>query len=300
MFLNKNKSKHENKGKQGSTKSTNKGRAINIALLIVIFSILGFCGYNINKEFSKYWNAYEKSIETKNEASRQEKSVDWNKLKSTNPDTIGWIYCEDTIIDYPIVKSKNNSEYLTRGFDGSFNYSGTLFADNTTVNPFNDFNTTIYGHHMRDGSMFAVLDNWLQQDYFDKHPYIYIYTPEQNYKIKVLYAAHVKATNENIYKLPIETPTEKEKFLSAVKSSAITGNKNEDLSTSSNYVTLSTCAYVYHDARTIVVGKIIPVNKPVYEIEKHKDIKKDSKFKVFRKMMKEIFKEQWNDIKNKF
>ena len=57
---------------------------------------------------------------------------------------------------------------------------------------------------------------------------------------------------------------------------------------------------VYQDARTIVVGKIIPVNKPVYEIEKHKDIKKDSKFKVFRKMMKEIFKEQWNDIKNKF
>ena len=89
------------------------------------------------------------------------KKVDFKALKKRNSDIIGWIYCEDTVIDYPIVKGENNDEYIRHNLDHKWTVSGTLFVDSRNSADFSDYNTIIYGHYMYiDGSMFASLFNY--------------------------------------------------------------------------------------------------------------------------------------------
>ena len=111
-------------------------------------------------------------------------TVNFDELRKINKDVIGWIYVPGTVINYPVVQTNNNETYLHRIFDGKGNGSGTIFMDMDDKAPgMVDQQTTIYGHHMNDGSMFRTIDNTLQsQDEFDKIKYVYYITPEKTYK----------------------------------------------------------------------------------------------------------------------
>ena len=91
--------------------------------------------------------------------------IDFDKLAKVNPDVVGWLYYEGTVIDYPIVKGTDNDKYLYTSFDGSYGGCGTLFVDCVTEKPFEQFNTIVYGHHMKDGSMFNCLQKLKDPEY---------------------------------------------------------------------------------------------------------------------------------------
>ena len=92
-------------------------------------------------------------------------AVDFESLRESGPDIIGWLNLPDTVINYPVTQTDDNEYYLHHLYDGTYNKVGCLFADYENKADFSDRNTIIYGHNMRDGSMFAVLNEYDEQSY---------------------------------------------------------------------------------------------------------------------------------------
>lgn len=112
--------------------------------------------------------------------------IDFEALRAKNPDTVGWIRVPDTRIDYPIVQSEDNSEYLHTDFEGRDSVYGTVYLDCDSRPDFSGWNNPVYGHHMKDGSMFKDVVKFKDQDFFREHRYFEIYTPERTIHLKAL------------------------------------------------------------------------------------------------------------------
>ncbi len=183
--------------------------------------------------------------------------VDFDALRKINPDVIGWIYCPDTVINYPVLKRGDNDYYLHRNYKGERTDSGSIFVECANSDGFADSNTIIYGHHMRDGSMFASISKWFSQEYYEEHPVMYLLTPEQDYII-YLFSAYTTAAGSDAY-YAIRTPCrEMTEYLErAAERSQFTCDVT--LPGDERYVMLSTCAYAFENARSVLHGKLVPV-----------------------------------------
>lgn len=121
-------------------------------------------------------------------------SVDFEKLKKINPDIAGWIRIGGLGISYPIVQGADNEYYLTHTFYRKENKCGSIFMEAENSKDFSDFNTFVYGHNMKDKSMFARLNELQEEQAFVENPEFYIYTPQkgmQRYKIYSCYVANL-------------------------------------------------------------------------------------------------------------
>ncbi len=185
-------------------------------------------------------------------------SVDFDTLLAQCPDIIGWIYCEDTKINYPMVRGNDNDYYLHRFIDGSYNGGGTLFMDFKCSRDFSDTNSIIYGHHMNDGSMFASLKKYrTDPEYYSKHPTLYINTPTQNYRMDV-FAGFVCDADSDTYTIGFGSDASFQSWLARMVSQS---DFTTDVSVGpeDHIVTLSTCSYEWYDARYVVLGKLVPI-----------------------------------------
>jgi len=113
------------------------------------------------------------------------KDCDFHALQDINEDIIGWIVIPEPDISYPVVLGTDNSYYLEHTFDKKYSRVGSIFMDYRIQNPFEEKNTVLYGHHMRDKSMFAKLMNYQLKEAWDKNPYVYICTPTRVYLYEI-------------------------------------------------------------------------------------------------------------------
>jgi len=185
--------------------------------------------------------------------------IDFDALRKINPDVIGWLYYEDTIIDYPVVQGENNEMYLSMLFDRTWGGCGTLFADCITEAPFRQFNTIVYGHHMKDGTMFACLKELRDSEYCAKHPKLELSTPDGKFDLEI-WAFLNEPADSNIYLTNIKYEEDKQAYLDLIESLA-SYTTNVEVSTGDRLVMLSTCAYEFEEARYIVVCKMVPRNQ---------------------------------------
>ena len=180
--------------------------------------------------------------------------VDFEYLQEKNEDVMAWVYCPGTPINYPVVRGDDNDYYLNRLLDGTVNKSGSIFADCRNMVDFSDAHTIIYGHNMKDQSMFGSVNQYAKQDYYDQHPVWYINTPEQNYAV-VLLAGHVTAPNAEIYAFKGTADEPAQIVQNALKNSAFktsaTWQEGERL------VTFSTCHG--NSRRFILVGVLYEI-----------------------------------------
>ncbi len=123
-------------------------------------------------------------------------SVDFDALKAINEDVVGWIYVEALPISYPIVQGKDNDQYLHTTYEGTYNFAGSIFIDYENSPNFKDPNTIVYGHNMRDGSMFGLLSRMVTQDAWQDSPYFWILTPHHNYRYTIFSAYTTEAGSE--------------------------------------------------------------------------------------------------------
>lgn len=180
--------------------------------------------------------------------------VDFETLWQENEDIVAWLYCENTPIHYPIVQGNDNNYYLRRLLNGEYNINGTIFLDYRCQSDFRDFNSIIYGHHMKSGEMFGTLPNYKDQEYYDEHPVMYLLTPEQNYKIELV-AGYITPSDSDTYSLP-NTAEEKKAFLEhALQESTFVSSVS--VNETDSFVSLSTCSYEYENARYVVVGRLV-------------------------------------------
>ncbi|MBQ9067514.1 MAG: class B sortase [Eggerthellaceae bacterium] len=111
--------------------------------------------------------------------------VDWDYLRSVNPDVVAWVYMPGTRINYPVVHGVDNDQYLWTDFNRTSSRNGSIFVDSENSGKFDDANNVLYGHHMNDGSMFACVSNVLPDPgEFNAHRTIYVLTPTLNYKCR--------------------------------------------------------------------------------------------------------------------
>jgi len=120
-------------------------------------------------------------------------------LTEINPDFIGWIYIEG-IIDYPVVKGRNNSRYLNTTFTGQRNASGTIFMDYRQPGGFLDAVCILYGHNMRDGSMFAPLKQYLVPEFMEANPEITVATSDGELLVYKIFAARQTDIQDKVYR----------------------------------------------------------------------------------------------------
>lgn len=183
--------------------------------------------------------------------------VDFDVLLKTNPDVIGWIYCADTPINYPLAQGEDNDYYLYRMIDGTQNSSGTLFVDYRNAGDFSDSNTIVYGHNMKNKEMFGSLQNYKKQSYYDEHPVIWLLTPDASYKVELI-AGYVTAPNSEIYSVG---QTDDDIYVLANQAIEQSTFKSDfELSEGDRFLTLSTCSYEYDDARYVIIGRVIKIN----------------------------------------
>ncbi|MBD5455472.1 MAG: class B sortase [Lachnospiraceae bacterium] len=248
-------------------------RILLLFLLAVFFFSAGYIaftlyGYEEEKRFytdtaQQYMLLEEKENRKENTSSEPEGeieavpvSIDFESLRAVNSDIIGWIYCEDTVINYPVLQGADNDVYLHHTYEGNYSGAGSIFADAANRPDFADSNTIIYGHHMKNKTMFATLENWMDQDYYEEHPVMWLLTPKQNYKI-VLFSGYVTSAYSDTYTIFTGPCDEFNDYLKGcVEQSEF--KTDIELDEDGYYVVLSTCAYVFDNARYVLHGILIP------------------------------------------
>lgn len=187
-------------------------------------------------------------------ASSSTLEVDFESLQQVNPDIVGWLYCEDTVINYPVVQGEDNSYYLKHLFDGAYNANGCLFLDSRVNSDFSGNHSIIYGHHMRNGTMFSSLDGYKEQSYYDKHPTLLLITPSQNY-VMIIFAGYVASVEDSAWDVSFSNEIEFENWInSAIERSCFESNIHP--SAEDRILTLSTCSYEFDDARFVLLGTL--------------------------------------------
>lgn len=186
-------------------------------------------------------------------------TVDWEYLASVNSDIVGWLYCPDTVINYPVVQNEDHEYYLNHGFEGQTNSSGTLFADRDSVAGITQSHLIIYGHNMKDNSMFGILKNYTDRSYFEKHPIFYYLTPDGCYRVELICAMTVESVLSN-FPTYFSSTGDYQSYLNRITSGAYWVNSSA-VTTDHQLMTFSTCTYGsgYNDARLLVHGMMIPI-----------------------------------------
>lgn len=169
-------------------------------LLFLCFTAIAFFAGKILINQWKYKKA-QKEYDTLQKAVQTEKSINWKKLKRINKDIVAWIKVPGTKVSYPIVQGKDNSTYLHRTFHKKYNPSGCIFLDYKCKKDFMSDNNVIYGHHMRDGSMFATFVKYKNRSFWKKHQKIILYLPKETRTLKVIAARANKPKIKRIEKI---------------------------------------------------------------------------------------------------
>ncbi|MGN0351052.1 MAG: class B sortase [Roseburia sp.] len=195
-----------------------------------------------------------------------EKNLDWDALHEENGDIYAWIYVPETNIDYPVLQHPTEeSYYLNHNLDGSEGYPGCIYTQNLNSKDFTDPNTVIYGHNMKDGSMFRTLHYYEDGVFFEENPYVYIYTPEEIFVYEI-FAAYEFSDAHLLYNFDFETPASFQVYLDSVFNTRdMNSHVRQDLTvTSDNHIiTMSTCISGKPNNRYLVQAVLL--NDPTLE-----------------------------------
>lgn len=190
-----------------------------------------------------------------------DKKVDFAELQAnTNEDIYAWIYIPDTKIDYPVLQHPtDNQHYLDYNLDGSKGYPGCIFSESYNKKDFTDPNTVLYGHNMKNGSMFSGLHKYRDGEYMNEHPYIYIYTPE-GMKVYQIFASYEFSSSHLLLNFDLESPDSFQSYLNGIlerrdmNSNILDG---VELTSDNRILTLSTCIARRPDSRYLVQGVLL-------------------------------------------
>lgn len=181
--------------------------------------------------------------------------VDFEALQAQNPDVVGWIYIPDTKINYPVLQGESNDTYLHHLMTGAYNASGSIFLEAGIPRDFSSQNNPVYGHNMKNSTMFAMLTRYKRQAFYEEHPVAYLMTPEWNYVVR-LFSGYVTDVDADAWDTWFAEGDMQTWLDGVCKRSGFT---SDVIPTAEDRIlTLSTCSYETDDARFVVHGILEP------------------------------------------
>lgn len=212
-----------------------------IALCVFVYS-----GYKLYHIYSQNHAEKEEKEELQQlsnipENLEEDFEINWKALKKKNEEILAWLLIPDTNISYPIVKGSDNSFYLTHSFEKKVNYAGAIFMDHQADGKFKDRNTLIYGHNMWHKTMFTDIEKFKKKKFFNEHPYLYIFTPEQNYRCEI-FSIHSAKDLSASYDLNYPDTESWQKYQTMVQELS-DFKRDVKLTPKDHIVSLSTCSY---------------------------------------------------------
>lgn len=215
---------------------------------LVLIGVLVVCLYKIVDKIQQY----NKADTVYNSISLEKE--EGKKIEDINEDYRGWIKIKNTNIDYPILQAKDNDYYLNKDINKQQLDSGSIFMDYLNNNEFNSKNTIIFGHNMKNGTMFGELKKYKDESFFRENNNIEIETKDGekiNYKI---FSVYIASSQENYIKTQFETNEEFREYLERAEIRSMY-KTDIPLSESDKIITLSTCSYEQEDGRLVIHAK---------------------------------------------
>lgn len=240
-------------------------KIISLILLIIIF----FCAMKIYQKRLGYYtdsrdydnlralsplsdSSINKNPEEHNQDAESEKN-----LKNINPDYRFWIKVEGTNIDFPVVQGEDNDFYLHHNFNKEKSFSGSIFVDSEN-NLNDDSNIVVYGHNMRNDTMFAQIKHFKNENFFNANKYVTLYRDGKKSKFEIfsVYQENAKDLESEI-KINFSNKDEYEKYLKGQEEKSLFKREGIDLNSNDRILTLINCGYDFVNARIVVVAKEI-------------------------------------------
>lgn len=239
-----------------------------IALVVFLGSLiaLGVIVFSYFQGQSTYKDIAESAVEDFDGKSLEDMTVDWDTLLAQNPDTVGWVYIPDTVVNYPIVHTTDDEKYLTVDFlggKGEITTFGTIFLSAANSSDFSDANNIVYGHHMNDGSMFAVVDEMRDSTIFNQHRDVYILTPHGNYRLQS-FSLVICDANDPLAQTSFASPEEQtayvqdkiDRSVATPDSGTVTASEVEKI------FAFVTCDYTINDGRAVLFASVVESTDP--------------------------------------
>ncbi len=181
--------------------------------------------------------------------------IDFAELQAINEEVIGWIRIGALELSYPIAQAADNDYYLHRTFERQDNFAGCIFLNTSNSKYFTDQNSIVYGHNMKNGSMFGSLKNFKNQELYDSNPYFWIFTPTLIFQYRIFSVREVALNSEcDVYETRYTTE-DFQTFLDKAQSENWVDTHGLEISTEDRVATLSTCT-TSDTSRFIVQGKL--------------------------------------------
>ncbi|MBU5474510.1 class B sortase [Roseburia sp. MSJ-14] len=250
-----------------------KKSKIILAILIVVlvvsvsFIVVYFVKQNNAKNEYKDLQSKAKVKETTKETPDESQEdgeykspIDFEELWKTNEEIYAWIQIPGTDIDYPIAqRADDDAYYLNHTIEGTEGLPGSIYTEAINSKDFSDFNTVIYGHNMKNGTMFAGLHKYEDKEFLKENPYVYIYLPDKTLKYQI-FAAVVFDDRHVMHSFDYSTPEGRQQFLDEIKGVRTMESgydENVTVGTDSNIITLATCIGGQPDNRWLVEAVLV-------------------------------------------
>lgn len=247
-----------------------KKRLLLFGLILSCLTVAVFCGWNFYQEMiprvqaEQVYNQIRESAFLESTAVTEEnkdimagnvytrKGPDFEILLQWNPDITGWIWSPGADIDYPVVQGSDNNYYLNHMVNGERSIIGSIFMESLNQKEFQDDVTILYGHHITGGQIFSSLSGYKTQSYYEEHPILYLYTPDQDYRVD-LFAGEILDGKKGSFPIIFESTDARERWLKKLLVSS-TFKSPVAVEEHDRILVLCTCSYEYNNARYAVYG----------------------------------------------
>jgi len=271
--------------KKSKLKKSDVVITIILSICIIAAAVALYMYYSISNDYEKSDVLYENTV-TDYTVRNGDMSAPWYEmlgvnmkgLKEKNSEIIGWLFFENEDISYPILRSEDNEKYYRTAYDNTKASAGSIFMESLNTPDFSDLHTIIYGHNMKNLSMFGKLKYYKENDdYYDSHKYFQIIMPDRKYRYEVIAYKDVDAEGDfyTIYK------QDSKDFKNFIEDKILKGsliNNNVELNDDSQIVSLSTCTASDEKRFAVSAVKIDEREMDSYYIpERVKEIKTESK-----------------------
>ncbi len=182
-------------------------------------------------------------------------------LLALNPDVCGWVTVDNTQIDYPVLQGEDNLTYINTDVYGNFALAGSIFLDSRNDRTFADPYSVLYGHHMENSSMFGDLDLYKHDEFFRKNQTGMLILPDRTCSLRIFACMQVAASEERIFN-PNRWDAGVKGLLDYAEADALHIDPDAiaqlhdriDAGEKTQVLALTTCAYEFTDARTVVLA----------------------------------------------